>query len=253
MKLIKNIFRIFWRAWFYILMIITIVPISPILLLITAKESSYPTFYKLLHYWGKLMLFLMGFRTKVDQEEVLIPNKSYMFSANHTSMIDIMLIVAIFKDNPFVFVGKAELAKIPIFGFFFKRTSIIVDRGNAESRRRVFDEANRRLKSGLSVCIFPEGLVPSDESVVLADFKNGAFVLAIEHQIPVVPISFYDCKKLFSYTFFSGKPGILRVKIHAPIPTDGMKVNADKQIVKEKIRKLLYDDLVAYSSNVSNQ
>lgn len=185
----------------------------------------------------------MGFSVAIQTVETLTPNKSYMFSANHTSMIDVMLMLAIFKENPFVFVGKVELTKIPIFGFFYKRTMIIVDRNNPTSRREVFEHAKRRLDNGLSVCIFPEGLVPADESIVLTDFKNGAFVLAIEHQIPIVPISFYDCKKRFSYTFYSGSPGKLRVKVHAPISTLGLSVQKDKNPLKEKIRKLLYDDL----------
>lgn len=215
----------------------------PVLFVVTAKESFFPFFYKILHIWGKLVLFLMGFRAEVTMEEALIPHKSYMFSANHTSMIDPMLLLALIRKNPFVFVGKVELTKIPIFGFFYKRTMIIVDRKNAESRRKVFEEAKRRLENGLSVCIFPEGLVPSDESIVLSDFKNGAFVLAIEHQIPIVPISFYDTKKRFSYTFFSGGPGNLRVKIHAPITTAGMQVEKDKDALKEKVFQLLYNDL----------
>ncbi len=243
MKIFKNIFNLIWRVWFYILMIITIVPLVPVLLVITAKESYFPAFYKILHIWGKTMLFLMGFKAKVEMAETIIHHKSYMFSANHTSMIDIMLMLAIFKENPFVFVGKVELTKIPIFGFFYKRTMIIVDRQNPESRRQVFEHAKRRLEKGLSVCIFPEGLVPSDESIVLTDFKNGAFVLAIEHQIPIVPISFYDCKKRFSYTFFSGGPGTLRVKIHTPISTKGLDVQKDKNTLKKEIFQLLYDDL----------
>lgn len=243
MKLLKNTGRFFWRIWFYLIIIMTVVPMVPVLFVVTAKESFFPFFYKILHIWGKLVLFLMGFRAKVSMEEELIPNKSYMFSANHTSMIDPMLLLALISKNPFVFVGKVELTKIPIFGFFYKRSMIIVDRKNAESRRRVFEEAKRRLDNGLSVCIFPEGLVPSDESIILSDFKNGAFVLAIEHQIPIVPISFYDTKKRFSYTFFSGGPGELRVKIHAPILTNGMSVEKDKDILKEQVFQLLYKDL----------
>jgi len=217
---------------------------TPVLLVLTAKESYFPAFYKILHIWGKLVLFLMGFKAEVTQEVALEPNKSYMFSANHTSMVDPMLLLALLNKNPFVFVGKVELTKLPIFGFFYKRTMIIVDRKNPESRRRVFDKAKRRLEKGLSVCIFPEGLVPSDESLVLSDFKNGAFVLAIEHQIPIVPISIYDNKKRFSYTFFSGGPGKLRVKIHAPISTDGMQVVKDKNILKKEVFQLLHKDLV---------
>jgi len=243
MTFIKNIFRIFWRIWFYLIIILTVVPLVPLLLVITAKESFFPVFYKILHIWGKLMLFLMGFSAKVSMEEALDPNKSYMFSANHTSMIDPMLMLALLKDNPFVFVGKVELTKIPIFGFFYKRTMIIVDRKNPESRKKVFDLAKKRLENGLSVCIFPEGLVPSDESIVLSEFKNGAFVLAIEHQIPIVPISFYDTKKRFSYTFFNGGPGTLRVKVHAPITTKGMHVEKDKDALKKDVFQLLYNDL----------
>ena len=228
-------------------MIVTIIPLVPLLLVITANEAYFQTFYNILHIWGKTMLFFMGFSVDVQSLEIIIPHKSYMFSANHTSMIDVMLMLAIFKDNPFVFVGKVELTKIPIFGYFYKRTMIVVDRKNPESRRKVFEQAKRRLDRGLSVCIFPEGLVPNDRSIVLTDFKNGAFVLAIEHQIPIVPISFYDCKKLFSYTIFSGGPGKLRVKTHVPVSTKGMTVEKDKDALKEKIFELLYNDLKAQS------
>ena len=131
----------------------------------------------------------MGFYYKVEKNQELDPHKSYMIVANHTSMTDIMLMLAIL-DNPFVFVGKQELAKIPLFGFFYKRTCILVDRNNAQSKRAVFDSAQNRLNRGLSVCIFPEGGVPDDESIVLDTFKDGAFRLAIEHQIPIIPILF---------------------------------------------------------------
>ena len=215
----------------------------PILVVVTAKEKHYPKFYKLAHMWGKLILFLMGFKAEVEREEELIKGKSYMLSANHTSLIDIMLMFAVVDENPFVFVGKAELARLPVLGFVYKRTMILVDRGNANSRRAVFEQANQRIKSGRSICIFPEGEVPADESLVMTNFKNGAFILAIEHQIPIVPISFYDNKKRFSYTFFSGSPGKLRVKFHKPIETLNMTVSEDKNKLKKKVYDLLYEDL----------
>jgi 1-acyl-sn-glycerol-3-phosphate acyltransferase len=164
-----------------------------------------------------------------------------MFCPNHTSMIDIMVMLSV-TNKPFVFVGKKELARIPIFGFFYKRTCILVDRNNSKSRKAVFDEARRRLSDGLSVCIFPEGLVPSDESIILSEFKNGAFRLAIEHQIPIVPLTFYDCKKRFSYTFFSGKPGKLRVKIHDFINTEGFTLKNINPIKKQTF-DILYNEL----------
>lgn len=216
----------------------------PVLAIVTAKEKYYTSFCKIANAWGKTMLFFMGFSVEIEKEEALIPGKSYMLSANHTSMIDIMLMFAIMKNNPFVFVGKVELAKLPVLGYVYKRTMILVDRASATSRKDVFEQANKRIELGRSVCIFPEGEVPSDESLVLTNFKNGAFILAIEHQIPIVPISFYDNKKHFSYTFFSGGPGKLRVKFHKPIVTKGMTVKEDKNSLKNRVYDILYQDLV---------
>jgi len=243
MKIIKIFFVLLWRVWLYLIVVLSIIPMLPILVVVTAKEKHYPKFYKIAHHWGKLILFLMGFKAEVEHEEELINGKSYMLSANHTSLIDIMLMLAVVDGNPFVFVGKAELAKLPVLGFVYKRTMILVDRGNANSRRAVFEQANQRIKSGRSVCIFPEGIVPDDESIILSNFKNGAFILAIEHQIPIVPISFYDNKKRFSYTFFSGSPGKLRVKFHKPIETTNMSVSEDKNKLKKRVFDLLYEDL----------
>lgn len=163
-----------------------------------------------------------------------------MFVANHTSMADIMLMLYATK-NPFVFVGKKELAKIPLFGFFYKRTCILVDRENPRSRREVFQQADEKLKQGLSVCIFPEGGVP-EESVVLDLFKDGAFRLAIEHKIPIAPMTFHDNKKRFSYTFFSGGPGKMRVMAHATIPTKMLEME-DKRMLKLETREIILNEL----------
>jgi 1-acyl-sn-glycerol-3-phosphate acyltransferase len=167
-----------------------------------------------------------------------------MFVANHTSMTDIMLMLSVIK-NPFVFVGKTELTKIPLFGFFYKRTCILVDRSSSKSRMEVFERAQKRINQGLSICIFPEGGVPDNESVLLDDFKDGAFRLAVEHKLTIVPITFADNKKRFSYTFFSGSPGIMRVKIHRFFETANQNPEY-KKIVKIEVRKVILDQLKAF-------
>lgn len=247
MRFLKIIFWMLWRVWFYILIALPILVMLPFLLVSIMRERWYPYFFVMARIWGKVILYGMGFFYKVEREQEPEPNQSYMFIANHTSMTDIMLMLAVIR-NPFVFVGKVELAKIPLFGFFYKRTCILVDRSSSKSRMAVFNRAQRRLHQGLSICIFPEGGVPDDESVVLADFKDGAFRLAIEHQIPIVPLSFYDNKKRFSYTFFSGSPGVMRVRIHKFIDTNGFRAD-DKKSVKElrdKAYRLLRSDLDAH-------
>ncbi len=246
MALFKYPLWVLYRIWFYILVAIPIIVMFPLLIISISREEWYPYFLKLARIWSKFILIGMGFGYKIKRAQIPDPNKSYMFVANHTSMADIMLMLVTVK-NPFVFVGKQELAKIPLFGFFYKRTCILVDRNSVKSRQAVFLRAQRRLKQGLSICIFPEGGVP-EEDVLLDAFKDGAFRLAINHQIPVVPITFYDNKKRFSYTFFSGSPGKMRAKIHEFLPTEGLVVK-DTKALNEKARTLIWDDLNANSIN----
>lgn len=240
--IIKYIFWTLWRIWFYILILLPILVFAPLLILLLLNDNWYPYFFKIARIWAKIILIGMGFYSKVEQLEHFEKNKSYMLVSNHTSMTDVMLMLAIVPNNPFVFVGKAELAKFPVFGYFYKRCCILVDRASSKSRFAVFAQAEKKIKQGLSICIFPEGGVPDDESIVLDAFKDGAFRLAIEHQIPIVPMTFFDNKERFSFTFFSGSIGKMRVKIHPFIPTQGLTLE-DKNQIKNKVYKLLLNDL----------
>jgi 1-acyl-sn-glycerol-3-phosphate acyltransferase len=84
-------------------------------------------------------------------------------------------------------------------------------------------------------------MVPT-EDVILSPFKNGAFSLAIEHQIPIIPATYYDCKRFFSWTFFKGRPGKIRIKQHKPIYTKGL-VKQDLKTIKEEVFGVLFNDL----------
>jgi 1-acyl-sn-glycerol-3-phosphate acyltransferase len=216
----------------------------PILLISILKETWYPYFFMLARFWAKIILIGMGFRWNIDSEQTPEHDKSYMFIANHTSMADIMLMLVSVK-NPFVFVGKKELTKIPLFGFFYKRTCILVDRSSAKSRQAVFLRAQKLLKKGVSICIFPEGGVP-EEHIELDGFKDGAFRLAINHHIPIVPITFGDNKKRLSYTFFSGGPGKMRVKIHNFLPTEDLTIKETKGL-NEKAKDIILKQLQSFN------
>ena len=133
MKFLKIPFLFIWRLWFYILIIGSIILISPLLFILTAKEEYYPTFWKLIRVWSKVLVYGMGFRLKVQNDQILDRNKSYMFCPNHASLMDPFVLIILSK-NPIVFVGKQELVKIPVFGFFYKRVVIMVDRNNPESK-----------------------------------------------------------------------------------------------------------------------
>ncbi|WP_037324845.1 lysophospholipid acyltransferase family protein [Salinimicrobium terrae] len=244
MHILRSFLVVLWRIWFYILMAIPIIVFFPFLLLFTSQTKFYPQFFMIARWWALFILYGMGFFPKIEREQKFVKGKSYMLVANHTSMTDIMLMLAAVK-RPFVFVGKKELVKIPLFGYFYKRTCILVDRGNQRSRKEVFDSAQRRLNNGTSICIFPEGGVPGDTSVLLDSFKDGAFRLAIAHQIPIVPLVFHDNKKRFPYIFTKGSPGRMRVKIKKFIPTEGLG-QENKKEVREKTREVFLQELKAH-------
>lgn len=244
MLFFKNLFWILWKIWFYVLMLIVILVLSPFLIITLSSDKTYKYFFVLARIWAKAIFYGMGFRMEIIKNQTFSPNQSYMLVANHTSMMDIMLMLILVKDNPFVFVGKKELAKIPIFGFFYKKACILVDRSSPKSRHDTILRAKEKLAAGLSICIFPEGGVPDDETIVLDSFKDGAFRLAIEFQIPIVPMTFTDLKKLFPFRFFAGRPGKTKVYIHDFIETEGL-VQTDKPFLKEKVRNVVLMPLEA--------
>lgn len=241
MKWIKIPFLLLWRIWFYILLFCTIILMIPLLLILTAKESYYPTFWKLVRGWSFVLIYGMGFRLKKQIDQELDRNQSYMFCPNHASLMDPFVLIALSK-NPIVFVGKKELVKIPIFGFFYKRVVIMVDRSSPKSRKRVYEMAKKKLKGGTSIGIFPEGLVPEDE-IILAPFKKGAFSLAIEFEIPIVPQTYYDCKRLFSWDFFRGGTGTFRIRQHSFIETKGLSSKEDMDMILEKTFDVIHNEL----------
>lgn len=209
-----------WHIWFLILNIVLIVLLLPGLYLFTFSERLYPYFFKLARLWAYGNIYGMGWWYDVDREAKLDPKTSYMIIGNHTSMVDIMM-TYILVPSTFVFVGKASLAKIPLFGPIYKRSSILVDRSSNKSRANVYKQAAEVIEKGGGIAIFPEGGVP-DESVQLAAFKDGAFSLAMKFGLPIVPITYGDHKRKFPYSWYRGAPGRLRVTIHEPIETNAL-------------------------------
>jgi 1-acyl-sn-glycerol-3-phosphate acyltransferase len=241
------VLRYLWRFWFYFLTIITILILLPILILTILSDKTYKLFFGIARIWAYIIFYGMGMRYTLERDYKPIKNNSYIIVANHASMLDIMLMLILVKDNPFVFVGKAELSKIPIFGFIYKRTCILVDRANSKSRNDVYLSARDKINNGLSICIFPEGGVTDDPDVLLDDFKEGAFRLALEHKLPILPLTFYGLKYYFPFINSVGKPGRVLAKIHEPIIVEKLALN-EKKTVKNQTHQLILDQLILYKS-----
>ena len=239
----RKVLLILWRIWFYALsafpVILLFVPLAIFLLL--------PNGYKYLHWvarniWSPFVLFGMGFRIK-RLNTIPHDDKSIILVANHSSYIDIMLMFRM-RKRPFVFVGKKEIEKIPIFGYLYKRSAITVDRSSFKSRSKVYERAKEVIRDGYSICVFPERDY-LDETILLNQFKIGAFKMAVEHKLPILPIVFYDCKRKFPWYATHGHCGSLRVRALKVIETsklgyDSIKVLSMK--VHQEIERSLLQD-----------
>ena len=215
MKWIGYLFSSIWRLWFLIVFMLVFIAFMPLLFFFTAIVKNHIIVAHLTRYWSKLTVWFSFIFPIVEWEEILDNRGNYIFCPNHVSTLDIPLILAVLPV-PLQYIGKAELAKLPLFGYFYKNNSVIVNRENRRDSYAAFLKAGERLKQGLSMCIFPEGGIPKTD-IFLKRFKNGPFRLAIEQDITVIPITLGDNKSMFPQEYFKGRPGIVRVKVHKAI------------------------------------
>jgi len=240
---VKKLLLQLWRAWFYIVAGIPVLILFPFLVLILLLPNAYPiVFWIARNIWAPIILTGCGFYTKVRYAKPLPTGTSYVLVANHTSYIDPFVMLRVSK-NPFVFVGKKELVNIPFFGYIYKRAAIMVDRSDKKSRWAVYGRADQQLDKGFSICIFPE-VSYEDDTIFLNPFKRGAFKIAIDHQLPVVPMVFYDCKRKHPWYPNFGYPGELRVQTYPEIypPKDMEEIFPFQEKVRDVIDEGLRND-----------
>ncbi|MBP2618716.1 1-acyl-sn-glycerol-3-phosphate acyltransferase [Chryseobacterium jejuense] len=186
------------------------------------------------------MFYGMGFRydlIKLSEQEK-DKTKEYVFISNHTSIMDIMLTCILFPHHPICFVGKKELVKIPIFGTIYQRICVMVDRTSAKSRADVYRRCAEKMEEGNSIAIFPEGGVPDDTSIILDDFKDGAFMLSSKHNSPIAVYTFIGLKEMFPFDSSKGYPGRVKVYFNGIIePTDSPKTLKSEayQVIKKTL------------------
>ena len=220
-----------WRLWMVILgAVLTSVLFIPVYVL-SIRKQDYKYCYFFVRLWALIMFYGMGFRYKLIREtsKKIDPNQPYVIISNHTSIMDVMLPCILFPKHPLCYVGKKELEKIPIFGTVYKRVCVMVDRKSARSRADVYRRCAERMQDGQSVVIFPEGGVPDDTSILLDQFKDGAFTLASKHQFPIAVFTFVGLKKMFPFDNKKGYPGTVKV-----IFSDVMQPDSKIRDMKDK-------------------
>ncbi len=144
--------------------------------------------------------------------------------------------------------GKAEMAKIPLFGFIYKNAVVMVDRKDASQRLKSMKALKSVLAKNISILICPEGTFNMTHKP-LKNFYDGAFRIAIETHTPIKPILFLDSYDRLNYnSIFSLSPGKSRAVYLQETPTAGLSID-DLPFLREKIYKQMDNALVRYKAS----
>ena len=173
------------------------------------------------HFWGKLWCWLFFVKVKVNKEAEIGPSTSYVFVANHQGAYDIFSIFGFLNHN-FRWMMKKSITKIPLIGMACKYSEqIFVDRSSAMAMARSIIEAKKRLRNGMSIVVFPEGTRTLDGK--MSAFKKGAFKLAMDFKLPIVPLTIDGSFNILPRTSIVNiKYGKIILTIHKPIyPSKG--------------------------------
>lgn len=247
MKLINNGFSFLWRCWFVLVLFISTLVLGLLFVIpLCFREKDFPKAYYFMRIWAKIVFYGSGLRLEKKSFVEFNSVHPYIIIGNHTSMMDIMVMLIINQKST-VFVGKKELKKIPVFGFIFRRLHILVDRKDPESRKNVYREAAKKIEQGKSICIYPEGGVPK-ETVFLDEFKNGAFAMAINFQVPLITITTCGLKQILPYAYFRGHPGKVTVILNSVEQTQDL-TQEDMSKLKLKSRNEIKSALLQCADN----
>jgi len=183
--------------------------------------------------WSRVILGVPGVKLNVTMRARLEPGRPYIFMPNHASMVDIW---AVFVAIPasFRFIAKKQLSRIPLFGWAMAAGRFIfIDRQNALAARRSMDEAARRIRSGQSVVIFPEGT--RTRTGRLGPFKKGGFHLAIDSGVAIVPVAIRGSHAVMPPGSPLIRAGTVTIEVDDPIPTDGLDTT-ERDALIQKVR-----------------
>lgn len=245
MDSLKFIAKRIWCCWFFLTGFLFFIPLYPIFLILLSKEKWFPYAFRLKKVWAHWIIITSGIYYKITIEEALDKNQAYVITPNHSSYLDIVL-ANIAIPNYFHFMGKAELKRVPLFRIFFRRMNISVDRSSRKDSLKAFKRANKDIAKNISITIFPEATIPAC-SPELGRFKSGAFRLAIQNQIPIVPVVFLDNWEIFPDSGkrrFLVQPGLSRILVLKPFTTIGLTEN-DVAELERKVFHLIEEKLIA--------
>jgi 1-acyl-sn-glycerol-3-phosphate acyltransferase len=238
--MIRTLFIIFWT-------VILTGFFAVILILTSFVSTGGETPHKVARIWAKYILAASNIKVTVKGLSNLNRTGSYIYMPNHVSNFDIPVLQA-YLPVQFRWLAKAELFKIPIFGYAMKRAGYIsINRFDRKSAIQSLNNAAEIIRNGTSVIIFPEGTRSQNQNI--QSFKKGGFVLAIDSGVPIIPVIIHGTWRIMQKKHILVRPGNVVLEIKKPINTSDY-TRETKDDLMEKVRNIVMD---SYDKSKKNE
>jgi len=204
------------------------------------KSERYSGMIKLRRAWAFLSALFVGIVFKFEFEEAIDWRKTYIICPYHSSNLDTSMICGLLKKDNFCFMGKEELLDSLITSIYFRTVDLPVNRDSKMSAFRAFRTAAEKLKNGTNMIMFPEGGIADEYPPRVQEFKNGPFRMAIELQVPIIPVSSLNTWKIMwdDGAKYGSKPGICRIYVRKPVETADLKLS-DADTLRDKVQNII--------------
>ncbi len=238
---VKNIlvFLYQWLIFAPIFIVLTLITALTVMVMAPLFGSKFWGYYPP-KWWSRLTCWLALCRVKTRGHENLDPGQSYVFVANHQSAFDIFLVYGFLNQNV-KWMQKQSLRKIPFVGFASEKAGhVFVDNTTPKARAASLKKAKEQIVDGVSMVIFPEGA--RTRSGQMGRFKRGAYYVAHDMNLPVVPLTINGTFNVLHRDGFRLRPGKMELVIHRPIPTASLAEAGIPGLIDET-RNIIYSAL----------
>ena len=208
---------------------ILLAPIAVIGRLLGLNDGEHGVAQWCMRTWAKSMCVAAGVKVVVHNPERILPGRGAVYACNHVSWFDVFSIASVLPR--YTFIAKAELRKLPIFGFGAEAAGVVfLARDNRKAAFESYQGAAKEVTAGKNVVVFPEGTRGKDYS--LRPFKKGPFVLAIAAQAPVVPVLVYGAREVMPKGTLRVQSNTVHVHFLEAVDTTGLTYDRRHQLMR---------------------
>ena len=219
-----------WLIAFPLLLVLTIVTALATILLSPLFPNKRFSYFPA-RWWGRAFCYLLFIKVKLIGLEKLNPQQSYVIVCNHQSIYDVFVVYG-WLPMIFKWLMKAELRKIPLVGKACADAGhIFIDRSNAVTAKHSIEQAEKQLKNGNSVVIFPEGTRTHNGE--MCKFKRGAFLIATDLHLPILPVTLRGCYERLPRNTVNVVPGTIEIIIHQPIDVNSYGDDGTPKLIQD--------------------